>query len=69
MEHDDKYCHSLREVVIKPRFEYCLAVQDIHGRGGAYSVHLIPYHHDVDTLRKYLNRIDKGSTGNHAPRD
>jgi DNA repair exonuclease SbcCD nuclease subunit len=26
------------------------------------SVHLIPYHHDVSQLRKYLSTVDKGST-------
>ena len=42
------------EVLDKPRFNNVFAYK-------GKSIHMIPYHHDVEELRKYLKSIDKGS--------
>ena len=54
-KNDDEEPVGLRVVVPKPWFYNGLG--PINGK----SVHLIPYHHDPDELRKYLKKVDKGS--------
>lgn len=54
-DYNDDHFPSI-EVIERPWFYNDL------GHVNGVSIHLIPYHYDVDKLRKYLRRVDKGST-------
>lgn len=54
-EHSLHFLEDLAYIITKPYFYNSLG--GINGR----SIHLIPYHHDPDELRKYLKKVDKGS--------
>lgn len=52
--YDDNFISGSRTIVDEPTFTSDVAVNGM-------SVHLVPYHYDVDELKNYLNKIDKGS--------
>ncbi len=55
--------HSINFLALDSRFiiDECESIGDSN-EFDIRSMHLIPYHHDPDTLRKYLKNLRKGST-------